>query len=72
MYLNCLPPLLLYPNPFDLVNGEAAALMMRDRPAYDLRVKEYCEKYATPEGAAAPEEISSDEELSEDEYNSRG
>ncbi|KAL9667983.1 hypothetical protein QQ045_002353 [Rhodiola kirilowii] len=61
MYLNFLPRLLLYPNPSDLLNGEAAALMMRDRPAYDLRVKE---------DAAAPEEISSDEELSEDEYNS--
>ncbi|CAN1237254.1 Ubiquitin-conjugating enzyme E2 5 [Linum grandiflorum] len=34
-----LPQLLLYPNPSDPLNGEAAALMMRDRPAYDLRVK---------------------------------
>ncbi|CAM8999568.1 unnamed protein product [Rhodiola kirilowii] len=70
MYLNFLPRLLRYPNPSDLLNGEAAALMMRDRRAYDLRVKEYCKKYAKPEDAAAPEEISSDEELSEDEYNS--
>ncbi|CAM8897809.1 unnamed protein product [Rhodiola kirilowii] len=70
MYLNFLPRLILYPNPSDLLNGEAAALMMRDRPAYDLRVKEYGKKYAKSEDAAAPEEISSDEELSEDEYNS--
>ena len=34
-----LPQLLLYPNPSDPLNGEAAALMMRDRPAYELRVK---------------------------------
>ncbi|KAG5626696.1 hypothetical protein H5410_011914 [Solanum commersonii] len=34
-----LPQLLLYPNPSDPLNGEAAALMMRDRAAYDLRVK---------------------------------
>ncbi|GMP61410.1 hypothetical protein CsSME_00023890 [Camellia sinensis var. sinensis] len=68
-----LPQLLLYPNPSDPLNGEAAALMMRDRTAYDQRVKEYCEKYAKAEdvGAAAPEEKSSDdEELSEDEYDS--
>ncbi|CAL5433126.1 unnamed protein product [Camellia sinensis] len=66
-----LPQLLLYPNPSDPLNGEAAALMMRDRTAYDQRVKEYCEKYAKPEDAgAAPEEKSSDEELTEDEYAS--
>ncbi|CAI0417225.1 unnamed protein product [Linum tenue] len=67
-----LPQLLLYPNPSDPLNGEAAALMMRDRSTYDLRVKEYCEKYAKPEDAGSkPEEkSSSDEELSEDEYAS--
>ncbi|PON62907.1 Ubiquitin-fold modifier-conjugating enzyme [Parasponia andersonii] len=66
-----LPQLLLYPNPSDPLNGEAAALMMRDRPAYDHRVKEYCEKYANSEDVgAAEEEKSSDEELSEEEYAS--
>ncbi|KAG9145133.1 hypothetical protein Leryth_008926 [Lithospermum erythrorhizon] len=66
-----LPQLLLYPNASDPLNGEAAALMMRDKTAYDQRVKEYCEKHAKPEDAgAAPEEKSSDEELSEDEYAS--
>jgi ubiquitin-protein ligase len=34
-----LPQLLLYPNPSDPLNGEAAALLMRDRPAYELKVK---------------------------------
>lgn len=34
-----LPQLLLYPNPSDPLNGEAAALMMRDRAAYEQRVK---------------------------------
>ncbi|EEC67067.1 ubiquitin-conjugating enzyme E2 4 [Oryza sativa Japonica Group] len=66
-----LPQLLLYPNPSDPLNGEAAALMMRDRPAYEQKVKEYCEKYAKPEDAGVtPEDKSSDEELSEDEDDS--
>ncbi|MQL71478.1 hypothetical protein Taro_003803, partial [Colocasia esculenta] len=34
-----LPQLLLYPNPWDPLNGEAAALMMRDRPSYEQKVK---------------------------------
>lgn len=34
-----LPQLLLYPNPSDPLNGEAAALMMRDPTAYEQRVK---------------------------------
>ncbi|KAH9604130.1 hypothetical protein KSS87_010470 [Heliosperma pusillum] len=63
-----LPQLLLYPNPSDPLNGEAAALMNSDKAAYEKRVKEYCEKYAKPEDAGAtPEEKTSDEELTEDE-----
>ncbi|XP_030538193.1 ubiquitin-conjugating enzyme E2 4 isoform X1 [Rhodamnia argentea] len=63
-----LPQLLLYPNPSDPLNGEAAALMMRDKGAYEQRVKEYCEKYAKPEDVgAAGEDKLSDEELSEDD-----
>ncbi|AQL09570.1 Ubiquitin-conjugating enzyme E2 4 [Zea mays] len=66
-----LPQLLLYPNPSDPLNGDAAALMMRDRPAYEQKVKEYCEKYAKPgDAGVTPEEQSSDEELSEDEDDS--
>ncbi|WVZ17186.1 hypothetical protein V8G54_010168 [Vigna mungo] len=66
-----LPQLLLYPNPSDPLNGEAAALLMRDRASYEQKVKEYCEKYAKPEDiGAATEEQSSDEELTEDEDDS--
>ncbi|KAI4311757.1 hypothetical protein MLD38_036629 [Melastoma candidum] len=67
-----LPQLLLYPNPSDPLNGEAAALMMRDKTAYEQRVKEYCEKYAKPEDVGAAEEGKStdEEELSEDDYAS--
>lgn len=34
-----LPQLLRYPNAADPLNGEAAALLMRDPKAYDLKVK---------------------------------
>ncbi|CAN6711645.1 unnamed protein product [Malus baccata var. baccata] len=34
-----LPQLLLYPNPSDALNGEAAPLMMRYQAAYEQRVK---------------------------------
>ncbi|KAL5568422.1 hypothetical protein UlMin_024997 [Ulmus minor] len=44
-----LPQLLLYPNPGDPLNGDAASLMMKDRKQYDQKVKEYCERYAKKE-----------------------
>lgn len=34
-----LPQLLLYPNPTDPLNGEAAALLMREPDAYNKKVK---------------------------------
>ena len=34
-----LPQLLLYPNPTDPLNGEAAALLMREPEAYNERVR---------------------------------
>lgn len=34
-----LPQLLRYPNPTDPLNGEAAALLMREPAAYDTKVK---------------------------------
>ncbi|KAJ2008523.1 ubiquitin-conjugating enzyme E2 H [Coemansia thaxteri] len=42
-----LPQLLRYPNPTDPLNGEAAALMMRDSAAYETKVKDYVQRYAT-------------------------
>ena len=41
-----LPQLLRYPNPSDPLNGEAAALMMRDPLIYDKKVREYVKRYA--------------------------
>ncbi|KAL1809411.1 hypothetical protein ACET3Z_026401 [Daucus carota] len=67
-----IPQLLLYPNPSSPLNRNAAALMIRDQAAYEIQVKEYCEKYAKAEdvGEEAPKEISSDEEPSDTESNS--
>lgn len=44
-----LPQLLTYPNPTDPLNGEAAALQMREPERYQQKVKEYVQKYARPE-----------------------
>ena len=43
-----LPQLLLYPNPTDPMNGEAAALMLRDKEKYEARIKEYVVRFASP------------------------
>jgi len=42
-----LPQLLRYPNPADPLNGQAAAIMMRDTEAYTNRVKDYIRRYAS-------------------------
>jgi len=42
-----LPQLLLYPNPTDPLNGEAAALLLREPEKYRDKVKELVLKYAS-------------------------
>lgn len=44
-----LPQLLLYPNPTDPLNGEAAAMLMREPEAYSRKVREYVQRFARPE-----------------------
>ncbi|OTB03589.1 hypothetical protein M426DRAFT_12310 [Hypoxylon sp. CI-4A] len=46
-----LPQLLRYPNPSDPLNGEAAALLMREPTSYDAKVKEYVQRYASKDAA---------------------
>ncbi|MCJ1429373.1 Ubiquitin-conjugating enzyme E2 8 [Sticta canariensis] len=63
-----LPQLLRYPNPTDPLNGEAAALMMRDSKTYEAKVKEYVARYATKDAA----DEAGDDSESEDEMSSVG
>ncbi|KAK3268566.1 Ubiquitin-conjugating enzyme E2 5 [Cymbomonas tetramitiformis] len=48
-----LPQLFLYPNPTDPLNGEAAAMLMREPESYNKKVKEYVQKYAKPDDICA-------------------
>ncbi|POY76210.1 hypothetical protein BMF94_0405 [Rhodotorula taiwanensis] len=65
-----LPQLLRYPNAADPLNGEAAALLLRDPKAYDAKVKEYVQKFANS-GASADSDgdDSDDDDSDEDDDN---
>ncbi|KAK4990029.1 ubiquitin-conjugating enzyme E2 H [Elasticomyces elasticus] len=63
-----LPQLLRYPNPTDPLNGEAAALLMRDSKGYEARVKDHVAKYASKEAA----ELAGEESEDEDDMSSVG
>ncbi|GAQ88747.1 Ubiquitin-protein ligase [Klebsormidium nitens] len=61
-----LPQLLLYPNPTDPLNGEAAALLMREPDLYKSKVKEYCQRFAKPEDLGNKPEPESEDESEDD------
>lgn len=60
-----LPQLLLYPNPTDPLNGEAAALMMREPEQYAARIRECVQKYAQ----AAPSSTETDDDDDDDDMS---
>ncbi|CAI9766753.1 unnamed protein product [Fraxinus pennsylvanica] len=64
-----LPQLLLYPNPSDPLNGDAASLMMKDKEQYEQKVKEFCERYAKKECIVNDPTDESDEELSDEDFS---
>lgn len=41
-----------YPNPADPLNGEAAAMLLRDPAGFEARVKEYVRRFATTPASA--------------------
>lgn len=57
-----LPQLLRYPNPADPLNGEAAALLMRDPKAYAKKIESYVERFATPQDAEGAGDGEDDDE----------
>jgi len=59
-----LPQLLLYPNPTDPLNGEAAALLLKEPERYKEKVKELVKKYAI-EDTEMREKSDDESELSE-------
>merc|ERR1719198_2871081 len=64
-----LPQLLLYPNPTDPLNGEAAALMLREPERYQAKIRECVAKYANaaPSSSKGGDDDHDDEEMSEDD-----
>ncbi|KAJ3352847.1 Ubiquitin-conjugating enzyme E2 8 [Allomyces javanicus] len=60
-----LPQLLRYPNPTDPLNGEAAALMMREPATYEAKVKDYVQRFASKEAYDASKESESESDESE-------
>ena len=63
-----LPQLLRYPNPTDPLNGEAAALLLREPKTYEAKVKEYVTKYASNN----PDEDADKDDESDGEMSSAG
>ncbi|EEB05830.1 ubiquitin conjugating enzyme Ubc8 [Schizosaccharomyces japonicus yFS275] len=63
-----LPQLLRYPNAADPLNGEAAALMLREPEAYRAKIKEYVDRFAKADGLPPlAEDVSKEEDDDDDE-----
>jgi len=64
-----LPQLLLYPNPTDPLNGDAAALLLKEPERYKAKVSEYLKKYAAEESAPPTQNDKSDSEEHESDLS---
>lgn len=65
-----LPQLLRYPNPSDPLNGEAAALIIRDPRAYEGKVKDYVRRFASGDSHDAGAKNDAESEVSSMAYSS--
>jgi len=63
-----IPQLLMYPNESDPLNGDAASLLMRDKAAYEAKVKDYVKRYASEKAVEEAEHNTDDD----DEMSSTG
>ena len=57
-----LPQLLLYPNPTDPLNAEAASLQMKNEEKYKEKCKLYVQKYANQESEKVESPVSETQE----------
>ncbi|CAI2374706.1 unnamed protein product [Moneuplotes crassus] len=57
-----LPQLLLYPNPTDPLNGDAANLMMTDKDKYEAKIRSYVKKYGSLDKVGANDEADQEPE----------
>ena len=60
-----LPQLLLYPNPSDPLNADAADLLLHHKKKYEEKVKKYVKLYAKDEGENKKEEDEKEEKVIE-------
>lgn len=80
-----LPQLLRYPNPADPLNGEAAAMLMREPKSYEVKVKGtcidqlfhsssclYCTEYVSKYASKDAVDDAEEDTESEDELSSAG
>lgn len=61
-----LPQLLLYPNPTDPLNRDAAALYLHKPEEYEAKIKDYVRRYATEDALAEQENGFDDSESGEE------